>query len=349
MKKKTKKLLTPVILLVLLALFVAGYFILSARNEKEAEEKDETESTPTVEVLDKSKATMTKLSIGDDNLFFSYVNDGWVWDKDEKFPVDGEKLDEMEKALGSLYAYTKVEDAGELSEYGLDKPKITVAAQYSDGTEYTFSFGNVNDFNGYQYFTLSSDTAVYMLDQSVAELFSTDINSLYEKEVCALVDDSVQATGVTSILIDAGDKSNEITDEDGIKELYTPVYAMNLSNWEDYYATEEDMAALYGISENSTKVTVNYKVTETVTDSEGETSTVKVPKSYTVLLGNFFRTDEKDDDGNPVNGYFYTKEGSTVVYSVTEEKVKTVLEFLDYTPEDEDAEEYEDTTSATAD
>lgn len=337
MKKKTKKMLAPVILLVVLAALIAGYFILKSYNDKKATEAEtDGNETEKIAVLDKSKATMTKLSIGDGDLKFSYVNDKWLWDGDERFPLDKEQLSEMEQTLNNVSAEAKVSEPGELSEYGLSEPSLTVDAEYSDGTLYTYKFGDVNDFNGYQYFAVTGDSNVYMLDQAVSEIFKTDIKSLFEKEDCALVSDSVQAEKVTSILIETAEKSNEITDGDGIKELFTPFYAMNLSSWEDYYADSEEMAKVYGIGEGSTKITLSYTVTETAADTDGNSTTVKVPRTYTVLLGNFFETDETDEDGNPVNGYFYTQEGSTVVYSVTEDKVNSVLEFLDYTPETEE-------------
>ena len=217
------------------------------------------------------------------------------------------------------------------------KPALAESWDISpDGKTLTYDFGDVNDFNDFQYFRVSGDKNVYMLDRAVSEIFNTEIKYLYKNEACPIIDDSVQADKVTSILIETKDKTNEITDEAGIKELFTPVYAMNLSTWEDYYADSTEMAEKYGIDDNSTRITITYTKMEEATDSDGKSETVKVPHKYTVLLGNFFETEEKDEDGNPANGYFYTTEGSTVVYSVLEEKVNSVLEFLDYTPTEEE-------------
>lgn len=336
MKKKTKKLIAPLILVIVLALLIVGYVLMKGYNDKKAEEEATEPAEEKVTVLDKTALTMTSMKIGDDNLNFSYVNDVWLWDEDDKFPLDGEQMSELCTALSLVEAKVSVDEPGELSEYGLDKPALVVKAAFSDGSENVYSFGNVNQFNGFQYFSVSGVDGVYMLDQAVAEPFKTDIKSLFKNEACPIIDDSVQANTTTSILIETPEKSNEITDEAGIKELFTPFYAMNLSTWEDYYADSEEMALLYGIDENSTKVTLTYTKMESVTDSEGKTSTVKVPHTYTVLIGSFFETDEVDEEGNPANGYFYTVEGSTVVYSVMEEKVKSVLEFLDYVPTEEE-------------
>ncbi len=336
MKKKTKKLITPLILVLVLALLAAGYVILKDYNDKKAAEEETEQPTEKVSVLDKTGFTMTMMRIGDGSLNFSYINDKWYWDKDEMFPLDTDQIEEMVSALSLVEAEVKVDNAGDPSEYGLDEPALTVTAAYSDGKTLVYDFGDVNDFNDFQYFRVSGDENVYMLDRAVSELFNTEIKNLYKKEACPIIDDSVQADKVTSILIETKDKTNEITDEAGIKELFTPVYAMNLSTWEDYYADSTEMAEKYGIDDNSTRITITYTKMEEATGSDGKSETVKVPHKYTVLLGNFFETEEKDEDGNPANGYFYTTEGSTVVYSVLEEKVNSVLEFLDYTPTEEE-------------
>ena len=335
MNKKTKKIIAPLLLLLALAAVIVGYILLKSHNDKAAKEEESTDtnSAETLSVADNSKLTMTKLNLGGD-LAFSYINDTWQWDKDEKFPLDADQMKEMDDALSLLSAYTKLEAPGELSEYGLDKPTKVISAEYSDGSAYSYSFGAVNDFNGYQYFTYSGEDAVYMVDRALSDTFDRDIKSLFKKESCPIVADSVQADKVISVLIETPTASKEITDEDGIKKIFTPLYAMNLTTWEDYYADAAEMASLYGIGENSTKFTLTYNVTQEQVGEDGKKTSVSVPRKYTVLLGSFFETEDKDDDGNPVNGYFYSTEGSTVVYSVTSDKVDEVLEFLNYVPEE---------------
>lgn len=333
-KKKLKKILVPLILLILLAGLIIGYTFMKEANDEKAMQDSETteEETAKITVLDKSTLTVTKLDIGEGNLNFSYVNDVWQWDGDDKYPLDKTIMSEMGNQAALVEAMAQVKDAGELSEYGLDKPSFTVKAEFSDKSAVTYLFGDVNDFNGYQYFKTSISDEIYMLSQDVSGKFDTDIEALYGKESCAITEDSVQATNVASILIETPEKTNEITDEDGIKELFTPFYAMNLSDWEDYYADETEMEKMYGIGENSAKITLTYTKMESSTDENGANITVKVPYKYTVLIGNLYETDETDDDGKPVMGYFYTKEGSTVVYSVAAEKVDAVMEYLDYDP-----------------
>lgn len=336
---KKKKLAAPLILLLVLALLIGGYLILKNHNEKKAQEESVGEEKEKITVIDKSDLTMTSLKIGNENLNFSYVNDVWLWAGDEKFPLDPDQMRELDVALSEVSAEVAVKEPGELSEYGLLEPVMTIEAEFSDGTSCTYKFGDVNDFNGYQYFTVSGDSTVYMLDQAVGEKFNIELDSLIKTDECHIVTDSIQAKNVTSILISTPEKTNDITDEDGINDLFTPVYAMNLSDWEDYYADEAEMKEKYGIGDSSPTVTITYEKTEEATNSDGNPTTVKVPYTYTVTIGNRHETAEKDEEGNPVSVYYYTCKDSSIVYKVDAEKVEETMKFLDYVPgEDEDTE-----------
>ena len=342
---KKKKLIAPLILLFVLIFLIGGYVILKQYNEKKAQEDEAPEETEKITVLDKSSLTMTSLKVGDGDLNFSYVNDSWVWAGDEKFPLDPSLMLELDTALSNVLADMEIKEPGEISEYGLDEPQKTITAEFSDGTSCTYEFGNVNNFNNLQYLTVSGDSTVYMVDRTISEKFDTDVNSLIKTDTCPIVTDSIQAGDVTSILISAGKKTNDITDEKGIKDLFTPVYAMNLTDWEDYYADSAEMKEKYGIGEDSDTVTITYTKMESAADSDGKTSTVKVPYTYTVLLGNRFISDEKDEDGNPIAAYYYTVKDSTIVYSVSADKVEETLKFLDYVPGADDEEETEADTN----
>lgn len=343
MKNKTfKKIIAPVVLIVLLGILIAGTVLLKHYNalEKDSDGDGETQS---IVVIDKTGKTVTavSLSAGGETLSFTYENEVWVYDGDKNFPVDQDDLSKVASQLTRIDAVAAVnmDDMADNSEYGLDSPAVTAKASFSDGTEYTYSFGATNVFNDCQYFTVTGDSAIYMTETSVATALAGDLNSYYKAETFALTADGVTGDNVTSITVAAGGQENTVTDKVGCEELLDLVKVMNLTAWEDYYADSEEMKNTYGIEDGKALVTVNYTVSSTATNDSGDTVNADVPASLTLRIGNKF--DSVDGEDGKYTGYFYSPVGSTVVYAADSETVDSIYKYLTYSPR-----ETTDTTAA---
>ena len=275
---------------------------------------------------------------------FEYINDDWFYKADRNFPLDQDRTAAMADAVGKIEASVTIESGGaELEKYGLSPATLTVNATYSDGSEKTFLFGDVNDFNGCQYLSISGDDKVYMIETSVAEPFSADLDYLYEEEIYQLQKNAVTDEDVSFITVKSGKKSKTINDSDGIAKLFELVYTLDLSEYEDYYADEKEMKDTYGISKGGDSITVNY--TYESKDENGKTTTL--PGKYTVYIGHEFESAEKEDGGDETTAKkdeketfaFYSFDGSTVVYSADSETVSDIFEFLTYKPSETTAAE----------
>ncbi len=334
MKKTGKSILALVILLLVLGGLIAGYLILSHYNSMEVEAEDSS-----IPLLDKTDKVVTSLQYndGENDLSFVYENDVWEYALDSHFPLQQEPLQEMAAAASSIEAKLQVDtsDTGE-ETYGLDTPACIVEVTFTDGSIYTYTFGDINSFNGYQYFTISGDDAVYMVEASLADSFGTPLYSLYQAESYVLTEQGVEEEDVTSILLETASGSvKEITDAGGIETLFDHVDKLNLSAWEDYYADTEEMQEVYGIHEGGDRITVTYNT------EDGESA------SYTVYIGNKFErvdadTDETDttDDAEEETEYeyFYSPEGSTVVYTADADTIDAIFNYLVYIPSEDTAE-----------
>lgn len=328
MKKTGKSILTLVILLVVLGGLIAGYLILTHYNSIEEEED------PSILLLDKTDKVVTSLQYndGDKDLSFVYENDVWEYALDSHFPLQQKPLQDMATAASSIEAKLQVDTSdAEEETYGLDTPASTVEVTFTDGSIYTYTFGDTNSFNGYQYFTISGDDAIYMVEASLAKSFGTPLHSLYEAESYALTEEGVEKGDVTSILLEtASGSAKEITDASGIETLFAHVDKLNLSSWEDYYADTEEMQEVYGIHAGGDRITVTYNT------EDGESAT------YTVYIGNKFeRVDEDTDEaetasddteGKTAYEYFYSPQGSTVVYTADADTIDAIFNYLVYTP-----------------
>lgn len=337
--KKAKKIVPLVVLILVLGALIAATLILKHYNSIEKTVDDDGDETV---VFDKTGKIVTALEItsGGKTLAFSYVNDEWVYDADEHFPLDGDDVSSIARTLTKVTSKATVDEKnrGEDSEYGLDSPNVTAKASFSDGTAYTFSFGSTNPFNDCQYFRVTGDGNIYMADPSIAISLAYDLDSYYKAETFPLTKDGITADKVTSITVaTAAGQKNVIEDDDGKEELLTLAKTLNLSKWEDYYADEDEMLATYGISDSGDRITVSYTVSGTVTDSDGNTQNAEVPAEYTIRIGNMFDIAEGEVGGE--SGYFYSPVGSTVVYASDGETVKNIYSFLAYVPSDTAADE----------
>ncbi len=327
MKKTGKSILALVILLFVLGGLIAGYLILKHYNsvEKEAD-------APSIPLLDKTKETVTSLRYrnGEDDLSFVYENDVWEYALDSHFPLQQKPLQDMATAASSIEAKLQVDtaDAG-VETYGLNTPACIVEVTFTDGSVYTYTFGDTNSFNGYQYFTISGDNSIYMVEASLSASFDTPLHSLYQAESYVLTEHGVEKGDVASILLEtAAGSTKEITDGGGIETLFAHVDKLNLSAWEDYYADPKEMQELYGIHEKGDRITVTYAA------NDGESNT------YTVFIGNKFERVEDADDAQKSNdteeetkyGYFYSPEGSSVVYTADADTIDAIFNYLVYTP-----------------
>ncbi|MBE6588199.1 MAG: DUF4340 domain-containing protein [Ruminococcaceae bacterium] len=340
-KKSLKKLIT----LAVLAAVLAGLIIGSALLKKAGSVTEDTpEENNSVVVFDKGTAIVTSIRFKtkDNEMSFSYVNDDWVYDKDNNFPLDQDGVASMAQSIGKISATVTLENpSDDLSEYGLDKPSVTVDAVFSDKSEKTFLFGDTNNFNSCIYFKIVGDDHVYMVEEALSEPFAADLDYLYEPEIYTLQKDSVTASDVTSVTLttvkDSAEITNEITDERGISKLYELFYTLDLSQYEDYFADSEEMKSSYGISPEGERFTVVY----TAEDPSDSSKTVE--KEYTVYIGHKFETvkeEETTDTGSDTTSadkkaecfYFYTFEGSTVVYSADGDTVDEIFTYLSYKP-----------------
>ncbi len=333
-KKNLKRLITLGVLLLVLAGLIVGYFVQKDLNVKKAEEEAAANEQTLTTVFDKGNSIVTGLTFASEkgNLSFSYVNDSWVYDEDNNYPLKQESVASMADAISVIEAVETVKDVSDdMSQYGMDTPALTVDATFSDGNVKTFLFGAVNTFNECQYLTISGDENLYMINSDVAYPFATDLDTLYQPESFKLLKDGVSSDEISSIVLNISGAVKEISDAEGVEKLYEEVYSLDLSTWEDYFADGEEMESVYGISVGGDSITVNYTL-----ETEGENGEkINVPTTYTIYIGADYESaenEEGDAEGEKETYYFYSFDGSKVVYGAKGEIMDEIFSFLAYEP-----------------
>lgn len=341
-KKKKNKLLPLIILLVVLAALITGYLLLSKYNADKAKE-EAAESTATVEVLKKETAILTEITVkkGDSSLNFLYENEVWVYPADSTFPLNSDAVAKMVSGMTDIKAVSVVDTEGaDVDSFGLSKPEMTVYARYSDGSDYTFSFGILNEYNNYRYMQVSGSDSIYMVESTLSGNLDRELKSFFKSEVWKLQNDAITASDVTKVVLEsASGKTATVEYAETVELIFNLVNDLDLSTWEDYYADETEMSEKYGISPTCDRVTLYYTKETTVTNSDGTTSKVEVPDSYTVYLGREFEivnedteeTEGEEKKETPIH-FFYTQKGSTVVYSASKSMADEIFKYIDYVP-----------------
>lgn len=314
MKKNSIRLL---ILVGVLILLVAGYFLLTSLTDPEDTSEDEATVGNTYNVCTVDQKTVNHIAYTADGRMYDFVlNDdatAWVWDEDPTLPLNNLFFANMVTVCGSLTSTVRLTDVTptELLDYGLGENALRIVFGDDLGGDRSYRVGAYNSYNGLRYFCMESDpTTVYMVDSAVADAFictpyemialpalPTDITpanlvrltltppagSAHKSLICTYYA-SGKADGerdVWYVSVDGGEET--LLDAALGNELSTALSTMAFSNMVSYRADEQSAFGL----DTPTVMTVDYKVTQNFKDdSTGKTTSVNVDSSFTLHLGH---------------------------------------------------------------
>lgn len=172
--KKQRVLL--IVLAVLIIALAGVYFALRGWNQTQ-EEGAEEQSVPVAALSD-----ITALSITNQYGTYAFTKgeEGWSYDADSAFPLDGSYLDTVADVLSDLTAQRAFEEPDALSGYGLDDPACSVSARTGAGEELTVLVGNTVGGNYYAK-TDAADT-VYTISSGLYNALDYQLNDLVAVE-----------------------------------------------------------------------------------------------------------------------------------------------------------------------
>lgn len=312
---KKKQWLKPVLCLAVLIILLGVYFIMKTHNTKDMEKKEDADEI-TVTNLKTSDITGIAFEVEGEKISFS-KKDIWILDGEENFPLDTSKIEAVAEGISALHAEKKIEDAENLSEYGLDKPENTIDITTKEGTT-SLHIGAKN--------STTSNTYVYMNDKkSVIYVVNNDIKSLLPTERMGLAVGeefpAITAADIKEIKIEKDSDSIQLKcdSDDGIwyvtnkqgnqykagsasvSALESSITGLKFENMVDY---KGDNMEKYGLDHPQTVIQVHY------TESNKDDS-----KTMTLNIG------AKNDNGF----YFVNIEGSQEVHTMSAESLETIM------------------------
>lgn len=219
MKKKGIKL---IVLLVILAVCVAGYIVLT-QVPFSTEEIDLGSDDTSVNVLTVDPATIVSIDYEYDGEAISMkkVDGKWQWSLDADFPLDQSYPEYMLEALSNMVADRLVaENLENEADFGMDEPNFTVNYSTSDGSKYVYTIGSYNSTAECYYFKSSVADKIYMTKDSAVEPFIYYMLEMIEAE--SLPD--VKAERITTLEYTKGGKKYVLTTDDSGVDFYSDPY-----------------------------------------------------------------------------------------------------------------------------
>ena len=305
--KRSKK---SIILLCVLALCVGGYLLINHTTSQQTEAATENKETVALTTHSVEELAALSWTADEGTLRFTKTEAGWRYDRDSAFPANATTLDDLADRLTALTASGTVENASDLSIYGLSEPAFTVTGEWSDGTSTTYALGDATAFADGYYVSVSGEEKIYILSTSLKTSFNKTLNALAVKETIPTVEN---VTRVTTGQVEAQyeEASRAInTDQHWYTPDGTPLKGASVESlisdiqsldWEELVtgsATEEELSA-YGLADEAITLALY----------DGDTA------GRTLLIGN------TNEDGD----YYAKLPDSKMVYTIASSDLSSLM------------------------
>lgn len=364
--KRTKK------VYLLLGIFVvisAAAFLLSKTEEKKEQIKNSDEV-----ILEIDSDTVEKLSWEYDsqNLAF-HKDEEWMYDEDDKFPVDEEKINNILGQFEEFGVSFIIEEAEDLGQYGLDDPECTIQLETEEDT-YEILLGDYSTMDSKRYVSIG-DGNVYLVNNDPMEYFDVTIKDMIHNDETPEFEQvsEISFSGSTSLDIIYEEDNDSTYCEDDVyfvkedddtrpldttlvKEYLSAISSLSPEDYVTYDVSEEDLAS-YGLDSPEFTVGVEYTADEAessfsmqVGRDKDETAYVRIGESkiiYEISEEDYEEiTDASYDtlrhrevitaDLADVSQIEVTLEKSSYTISVEEKKEELVCSYEDEEIEDDD-------------
>lgn len=291
---------------VLLGILAAVCVITFAVSRYEEKKEDIRVSGETV--LSIAPDTVTAISWETDSGALSFHREEmWKYDGDEEFPVDEDKINERLALFESFNAAFTIENADDISLYGLDAPECTINIS-TDDKEYTITLGDYSKMDAQRYVSFG-DGNVYLAASDPTDMFSAELSRMIKNDTTPDVTkvDSISFYGSQRYDIGYDENGDSICADDvyfadgkpldtaKVKSYLRTVSSLSLGNYATYTATEDNLD-FYGLDEPTLSLNLHY------TDDDG------AQQSFTLGIGQNqseleIAQKNKEEDESDVQAY----------------------------------------------
>lgn len=321
MRKATK---LYALLGVLLAVCIAA-FAVSRYEEKKEQIKNSGEV-----ILEIPMDSVTALSWTNESGTFSFTKDEtWVYDDDNAFPVDEEKINDLLEQFTSFAAAFAIDDVEDYAQYGLDEPICTIHITAGEES-YTVELGDFSKMDEQRYVSIG-DSKAYLVSHDPLDEFDAVLRDMILDDTVPEFDtaEQIEFSGSENytIIRDEDGKSicaddiyftdGQPLDTDNVDTVLSAIQSLSLTNYVSYNVTDEELTT-FGLDAPELTVKMEYSTR----DDDGN-----VEDSGTLLLrisrnpeevAAYEEAVEKDEDDLPDVTCYVRVGQSQIVYEISQ-------------------------------
>jgi hypothetical protein len=104
----------------------------------------------------------------------------WIYNEDEEFPVDEEKMDELLKPFEEFGASFIIEDVKDYGQYGLEDPICTINLSTANQS-YEILLGNYSEMDAQRYVSIG-DGNVYLVKDDPLNYYKAELKDLIDND-----------------------------------------------------------------------------------------------------------------------------------------------------------------------
>ena len=243
---KTKRLCA---LLVVLAVLCIAAFAVNGYEEK----KEAIQNSGQV-ILEIPTDSVTALSWINESGTYSFTKgDTWVYDADNAFPVDEDKINDLLSQFNAFTAAFSIEDVEDYGQYGLDAPVCTITVTTEDAA-YTVKLGDFSKMDEQRYVSIG-DGKAYLALQDPLEEFDAVLEDMILDDTIPEFDqaEEITFTGSENYTITRDEEAKSICakdvyftdgkplDTDKVKSLVSSIQSLSLTDFASYNVSDAEL------------------------------------------------------------------------------------------------------------
>lgn len=255
--KKYKGLIIGV---VILALLIGAYLIVSNMNVGEDDTASQAKANGPFDIIDETNDTITVITYSNSYGDVNFLNVSGIWScpANPDMPVSQSFVNEMASKLTKVTATREIDTDINEADYGFDEPTLVLTIGTKGTDSHTLTVGKKNTSSGNYY--LKFKDKIYMIDDSIVVATNYELNAALDTHMLPVIDPEKI-------------KSLTVNGEEANKNGYL---SLSVGIPENYKEAEK-----YGFDGTENKVVVKYTETSVLNDEAGNvTSEIEVEKEY---------------------------------------------------------------------
>jgi len=264
--------------------------------------------------------------------FHKNEDGNWLYDTDEAFPVDEEKIKGLLEQFHSFGVSFIIEEVEDFGQYGLDKPVCTIHMETESET-YEILLGNYSAMDSERYVSIGDGNA-YLVKNDPLEQFEIEISDVILHDEIPQMEEvmQVQFSGAESEqIVYEEDSENTYYAEDvyfmerdgtqmpldtiRVNDYLDTIRNLNLKDYVTYNASEEEIKT-FGMDAPELSIVLNYTASEEETEE-------KTSGTFTLHVGR--DPEERGKEADEVTAYVRAGE-SKIIYQITAEQYEKLMD-----------------------